>query len=129
MKKLMRCFLTAMLLVGLVAGVAFPQSSDVKTPNDDLIVLETRWCNIGDSGCYTPTLFVRLKNLNSQTAYSVVIAIQYLTPVGYTAIEQIGDLYSGEDRWIEFSLPTDVYGRSRVSGYKSITARAMWQSR
>lgn len=117
MKKLVWCLLTSILLVG-IPSQAFPQTSDIKDPNADLIGVDTTWLD-GAAGLNGLSLMVRIKNLNFETARNIVVKVEWEPNSGFSSIRQIYDLAPGEETDVYFSVPRGH------TGYRSITARPM----
>ncbi len=111
--------LAVVLIVGLLPTIAVSQSSDIKDPNADLIILGNSWER---SHPWNPVyLEVEVKNLNRQTAQDVIIIVEWTDRRSRRSTKQIGNLESGETREFYVEVPKGVIG------YESIRARAMWK--
>jgi len=111
--------LAVVLIVGLLPTIAISQSSDIKDPNSDLIILGNSWVR---SNPWNPLwLDASVRNYNAQTAKDVIIIVVWRGPGGRYSTKQIGSLGSGETRKFSIEAPKGV------TGYESIRARAIWK--
>ncbi len=111
--------LAVVLIVGLLPTIAVSQSSDIKDPNSDLIIVGNDWTR---SNPWKPLwLDAQVKNYNAHTAKDVIIIVVWKGLGGRYSTKQIGSLESGETRKFSIEAPKGV------TGYESIRVRAIWK--